>query len=236
MGKIRKNERLPQGFCLLQVEEPHPASMGQFYMLRSWENYPVLSRPVSVFDSDGTTVTFLYKVIGQGTRLLSSLREGDEIVLNGPYGNGFPNGRGKIALVGGGAGVAPLYLAAKTLMENPGTETHLFLGYSGKELLHEEFARVSDALTVNVGGLITDCVDTRRYDMILSCGPEAMMRALWEKCRREKSAARVYVSLEHRMACGVGACLGCTVPTASGRRRVCKDGPVFAAEEVFFHE
>lgn len=236
MGIVLKNEKLAQGFYLMRVQEKNSAAMGQFYMLRSWENYPVLSRPISVFDADGETVSFLYKVIGQGTELFAALRKGDEITLNGPCGNGFPPERGKIALVGGGVGVAPLYLAAKTLKQDPDTTVDLFLGFSGEELLHREFEEVSDALTVNVGGFITDSIHPEEYDTILSCGPEIMMRVLWKKCRAEKSGARVYVSMESRMACGVGACLGCTVQTTAGRRRICKDGPVFRAEEVFFGE
>ena len=164
------------------------------------------------------------------------LRAGDKVSLSGPCGHGYPTEHGKIALVGGGAGVAPLYLAAKTLKKDSGTAVDLFLGFSGEEMLRREFKAVSDSLTVNVGGFITDSVRPSDYDAIFSCGPEIMMRALWKKCMAEKAEARVYVSLERRMACGVGACLGCTIRTASGRRRVCRDGPVFRAQEVFFDE
>lgn len=236
MATVLKNEKLTQDFFLLKVREKNSASMGQFYMLRAWDRYPILSRPVSVFDADGETVSFLCKVVGQGTEILSSLREGGKITLNGPYGHGYPAERGKIALVGGGAGVAPLYLAAKTLKKNPGTTVDLFLGFSGGEMLRREFRAVADSMTVNVGGFITDSLRPSDYDVIFACGPEIMMRVLWKKCRAEKADARVYVSLEKRMACGLGACLGCTIPTVSGRRRVCKDGPVFRAEEVFFDE
>lgn len=236
MATVLKNEKLTQGFYLMRVKEKNTASMGQFYMIRSWGNYPLLSRPISVFDTDGETLSFLYQVVGQGTALFATLREGDEIALNGPYGNGFPMERGKIALVGGGVGVAPLYLAAKVLKRNPGATVDLFLGFRREELLHRCFESAADSLTVNVGGFVTDSIHPAAYDVIMSCGPEIMMRVLWKKCRTEKAGARVYVSMESRMACGVGACLGCTVKTTRGRRRVCKDGPVFRAEEVFFDE
>jgi dihydroorotate dehydrogenase electron transfer subunit len=205
-------------------------------MLRAWDRFPVLSRPISVHDADRECVSFLCKIVGQGTERFAALRPGDDLVLNGPYGNGYPQEHGKIALVGGGTGVAPLYFAAKALKKDPASTVDLFLGFSGEEMLHREFEAVGDSLTVNVGGFITDDIHPSEYDAIFSCGPEVMMRALWKKCKAEQARARVYVSMEQRMACGVGACLGCTIPTAAGRRRVCKDGPVFRAEEVFFHE
>lgn len=234
MGKVLFNRRLSADFYLLRAREKNSVKMGQFYMVRAWERYPVLSRPISVFDADGETVTLLYKVIGGGTELLTRLREGDEITLNGPYGNGFPNESGKIALVGGGVGVAPLYLAAKTLKQSPGSTVDLFLGFSGEEVLREEFRAVADSVTVNVGGFVTDAVEPENYDVILSCGPEIMMRVLYKKCKG--SRARVYACMESRMACGVGACLVCSCKTKAGNRRVCRDGPVFLAEEVFADE
>ena len=82
--------------------------MGQFYMLRAWNEYPVLSRPISVFDADPETVSFLYKVVGKGTEIFAGLKAGDEITLDGPHGNGFPEVKGKVALVGGGVGIAPV--------------------------------------------------------------------------------------------------------------------------------
>ena len=236
MATVLKNEKLKQGFFLLKVREESRARMGQFYMVRAWDRYPVLSRPISVFDTDGETVSFLCRAVGLGTRMLAALREGDEIALTGPCGNGYPAERGKIALVGGGTGVAPLYLAARTLKKGPDNRADLFLGFSGEEVLRRAFEAAGDSLTVKIGGFITDSVRPADYDAVFCCGPEAMMRALWRKCRAENPAARVYVSLEERMACGVGACMGCTVRTASGNRRVCRDGPVFRAQEVFFDE
>ena len=102
MGKIRSNEKVDQDFYLMTVEQENKARMGQFYMLRAWDTYPVLSRPISVFDADGQTVSFLYKVIGKGTKMLSELEAGEKITLDGPHGNGFPEltGKKKIALVG----------------------------------------------------------------------------------------------------------------------------------------
>ena len=115
MAKILENHPVADGFHLMRVESDNDAKMGQFYMLRAWDRYPVLSRPISVFDSDGKTVSFLYKVVGQGTEIFRDLQPGEEIKLDGPHGNGFPDAQGRIALVGGGVGIAPLYLLAKEL-------------------------------------------------------------------------------------------------------------------------
>lgn len=235
MGNILWNRQLSKDFFLMKAEEKSRAKMGQFYMVRGWDKYPLLSRPISVFDSDGKSVTFLYKTVGEGTRLLSALREGDTVELAGPYGNGFPSVGGDTALVGGGVGVAPLYLAAKTLRaENPRRRVDLYLGFSDVPVLKEQFQAVASCLRINVGGYITDDIDPARYDNILTCGPHIMMKRLYEKCRNTK--AEVYVSLESRMACGVGVCLGCTCKTAHGNKKVCKDGPVFPGREIFGEE
>lgn len=232
MSRVISNRRLSQDFYMLRVAQPNEAKMGQFCMLRAWDRYPLLSRPVSVFDADPESLSFLYKVIGEGTALLSQCREGDSVETGRVLGNTFPIVSGRVAMVGGGVGIAPLYLAAKTLKANdPGTTIDLFLGFSGEALLAEEFGAVSDRLTVQVGGFVTDAIDPKGYDCILTCGPEIMMRVLYDKCR--PSGTKLYASLESRMACGFGICLACSCGTAKGRRKICTDGPVFPAEEVF---
>jgi dihydroorotate dehydrogenase electron transfer subunit len=208
--------------------------MGQFFMLRAWKTYPVLSRPISVFDKSPGQIAFLYKVVGVGTAKLSRLRPGDDITLDGPHGNGFPDAAGRVALVGGGVGVAPFFLAAKTLRQMDGvTALDIYLGFSGEALLEDAFAPLADRLTLDVGGFITDTIDPAAYDMIFACGPEAMMRALHRKCRAQNAIHRLWVSLENRMACGLGACLVCTCRTATGNRKACTDGPVFRADDLW---
>lgn len=232
MPEILFNKRLSEDFFLLSARCENNARPGQFYMLRAWNNYPVLSRPISVFDSDGESITFLYKVVGEGTEIFSKLKAGDEITLHGSYGNGFPEAGGKVALVGGGAGIAPIYFAAKKFKAD-GEGADMFLGFSGEAILVPEFERVSGRITVDVGGYITDRIDTREYGCIMACGPEPMMRALYKKHAAQGSEASLYVSLENRMACGFGACLVCTCATDGGNKRVCRDGPVFRGEAVF---
>jgi dihydroorotate dehydrogenase electron transfer subunit len=204
-------------------------------MIRAWETYPVLSRPLSVFDAGEERLTFLYKAAGKGTGLFSGLRAGDRLDLLGPLGRGFPDLKGTIALVGGGAGIAPFYLGAKQIKAaHPECPPELFLGYSGKPFLTGEFKALSKRLTVNSGGFITDEIpNPSAYDYIFTCGPEAMMRAHFDKCEAAGVGDKLYVSLESRMACGAGACFVCSRETSGGNKKVCKDGPVFKAREVF---
>lgn len=230
MSKVLLNEKLSEDFYLLKVSEKNKADIGQFYMIRSWGKYPILSRPISVFDSDGENISFLYKVVGEGTKLLSDIKEGDDITLNGPYGNGFPLVEGKVALVGGGLGIAPLYLTAKKLKN---AQVDIYLGFSSKAVLTKEYEEVSDNLKINVGGFITDEIDPRNYDYILTCGPEIMMKTLYNKCVSLNAKAKLYVSMEKKMACGMGICLVCSCKTKNGNKKVCTDGPVFEASEVF---
>ena len=237
MAEILQNEQVSDDFYLMKVKKENQAAMGQFYMLREWNEYPVLSRPISVFDADPETVSFLYKVVGKGTEIFTKLKAGDEITLDGPHGNGFPEVKGKIALVGGGVGIAPLYLTAKTLKKlDPDTKVDIYLGFSGQPILTDRYEAVADQVKVNVGGFVTDDIDPREYDFILTCGPEIMMKVLYRKCRDLKAKAPVYVSMENRMACGIGACLVCTCKTSKGNRRACKDGPVMLGNEVFDYE
>lgn len=232
MAKIISNIQVSRDFFLMKVAGNEDVRMGQFYMLRAWEEIPVLSRPISIFDADEEGVSFLYKVVGQGTRWFSGLCAGDDIQTDGPYGNGFPMVSGKIALVGGGIGVAPLYLAAKRLRRINHT-IDCYLGFTGEALLESAYKDVSDKLVVNVGGYIVEDVNPEDYDYIFTCGPEVMMRVLYDKVK--KTRAELYVSMENRMGCGVGACLVCSCRTSGGNRKVCKDGPVFSAKEVFHH-
>ena len=176
MAEILQNERVNEDFYLMKVKEKNQAAMGQFYMLRAWNEYPVLSRPISVFDADPETVSFLYKVVGKGTEIFAELKAGDEITLDGPHGNGFPEVKGKVALVGGGVGIAPLYLTAKTLKKlDPDTTVDIYLGFSGEPILTDRYEQVADKVTVNVGGFVTDDIDPCQYDYIMTCGPEIMM-------------------------------------------------------------
>lgn len=234
MARIIENRKLSDDYYLMKVEEQNTVEMGQFYMLRSWDTFPVLSRPISICDADEDSLTFLYRVAGLGTDLFSKLKAGDSITLDGPHGSSFPDVAGKIALVGGGVGIAPLFLTAKRLKErHPDALVDIYLGFSKEPVLEEEFRSVADHLIVNTGGFVTDEIDTREYETIMTCGPEIMMKTLYEKCVDQQSDAAVYVSMESRMACGIGACLVCTCKTKAGNKRICREGPVLPGSEVF---
>ena len=237
MAKILQNRPLGGGFWLMEAALPSEGRaplMGQFYMLRAWETYPVLSRPISVFDASAESVSFLYKVVGKGTALLAQCAVGQDITLDGPHGTGWPEVTGRIALVGGGVGVAPFYLTAKTLKAlDSASQIDVYLGFSDAVLLEDEYRAVCGTLTAQVGGFITDAVDVAAYDHILTCGPEPMMAALYKKCAAAGVADRLWVSLENRMACGIGACLVCTCKTPGGNKKACTDGPVMRGEAVY---
>jgi dihydroorotate dehydrogenase electron transfer subunit len=232
MAKIISNEHVGENIYLLKIEGQFTGEMGQFYMLRAWEQYPVLSRPLSIHNLEENSISFLYAVVGEGTQILSRLTANHEVRIEGPYGNGFPRVEGKVALVGGGMGVAPLYLAAKNLKGMEGVkELDIYMGFREKVILEETYKACADRFTFNVGGKITDDLDVSGYDYIFTCGPELMMKQIVKMAK--KSGTKVYVSIEKRMACGVGACLVCTCKTKGGNKKTCKDGPVFLGEDVY---
>ncbi len=209
---------------------------GQFVML-----YPpdgtqmLLPRPISLFDVDPATgqSTVVYRVVGRGTKAFSTMRAGETLRVTGPFGNGFPILAGDTVLIGGGLGIAPLYLLAKTLKAaDPARKIRVYLGYSDETFLADDFAQLTGTPKIDIGGYVTDCVDFSQNATYYVCGPTPMMRAAASKAKQAERT--LYVSLENHMACGVGACYACSVKTASGNRRVCKDGPVFEAAEVFY--
>ncbi|AZK47420.1 dihydroorotate dehydrogenase electron transfer subunit [Paenibacillus lentus] len=232
MAEVIANVEVAPNIFRLKAAGAFSGRMGQFYMVRAWDRYPLLSRPLSIFDLNESGIEFLYQVTGEGTRLLSALRPGDELQLEGPFGNGFPEVQAgaRIALVGGGIGIAPLHYALRNYRGSD-----VYLGFSQNPYLTENFeAATTGKVLVNVGGIVLEQVDFHAYDTIISCGPEPMLKAVQRKKLETKSEADVYVSLENRMACGIGACLVCSVKCLDKRRKACADGPVFLAEEVVF--
>lgn len=230
MATVVANQEVAQGVFKLTVQGQFTGKMGQFYMLRAGDRYPLLSRPISIFDLAEDRIEFLVMVAGEGTTQLSKLKPGDSLTLDGPFGNGFPQLVGKTAFVGGGIGIAPFYYA---LREAP--EADVYLGYSREAYMVDEFRTASHGkITVDVGGSILDKVDFQAYDTVIACGPHPMLHAVQRKQAQTGDQTKVYVSLENRMACGIGACLVCSVQCKDGRKKACADGPVFLAEEVVF--
>lgn len=231
-ARILSNIRVKDRVFRLKVEGEYSAMPAQFFMLRAWGQDPLLSRPLSVFDIDERGVSFLYAVRGRGTELLSRRSPGDAIVLTGPLGNGWERRAGRVALIGGGIGIAPLYYTAKVFRD-----TDVYLGFANAPYLADEFRRVSSRVRIasesgagGAKGLVTGIFDPSGYAACYACGPRPMLATLDQICRR--AGVPLFVSLEERMACGVGACLGCAVKTIHGYARVCRDGPVFRSSEV----
>ena len=218
---------------------------GQFFMLRAWgaAETPVLSRPISIHEVRGPegALVFLYQVKGEGTQKLAALRPGDTLSLTGPCGNGFDAAaaaaKGRVAVVGGGIGVAPLLQLCKELAA-AGRKPELYVGFRDEPYALEAFLPYCAAISVATDsgaagyhGLVTGILHPEEFDLVLTCGPNVMMQGVYKLCAEK--GVPCLASLERKMACGLGACLGCTCHTKVGPKTVCQDGPVFPAEEVF---
>ena len=225
---------------LLKHDGPMPEVLpGQFVeVLVKNEPSVMLRRPISVHDvdSEAGTLTLLIQIVGQGTRRLSTLSVGDRLNLVYPLGHGFttdlPAGS-RALLVGGGAGIAPLLHLSKVLKAN-GVDCTIILGGRTESLIpvrdaFEPFGRLciatDDGSLGHKGLVISYPAFAEQYDMIYTCGPTPMMKAVARSAAER--GTRCEVSLENMMACGVGACLCCVTNTDQGHRCVCKDGPVF---------
>lgn len=235
MAVIQSNERVADGIFRMRVAGAPSGHAGQFYMLRKPDALdPFLGRPLSIYkaDADAGETSFLYHTPGRGTAMFSAMLPGQTIDAQGPYGNGFPCVDGPAVVIGGGIGIAPLYQLVRELRSRePNRRIDAFLGFQKEAYLTAEFEAIADGVKVNIGGYVTQDVDFSLPATYYACGPAPMLRAAAQAARDAR--ADLYVSLEKRMACGVGACLGCTCRTTGGNKRVCKDGPVFFYEEVF---
>jgi len=233
--KIVSQQKIAHDIFHLQViKKNEKIAPGQFYMLKIDDDALPLMRPISVYNVDNEILHFLYKVVGKGTEWLSKLKKGAQIELLGPLGNGFPcqEVSGKIALVGGGIGIPPLFETAKQLTKN-GCKVDVFLGYKDELFVFEPFADVCENIFIatengkeGYKGFITHIFKPQNYNAVFTCGPEIMLFKVKELCDAQQ--VPVWLSMENRMACGIGACLVCTCKTKLGMKRCCKEGPVFS--------
>lgn len=234
-SKILINEQVVDNIYKLIIEFKDNIIPGQFFMLKSLNDEFLLPRPISVNDCDENTVTFLYRLEGKGTKYISQLEAGKKIQAFGPLGNGFDIDKlkGKVAVIGGGIGTAPLLYLTKKL----GKKADVFLGF--RDVVYEvnEFKKYTDKVMIatedgSTGqkGYVTGLLNFNDYDCVVTCGPEIMMNTIIDTCGQLNKLC--FVSLEKRMACGLGACLGCAIQTKNGMKRVCKDGPVFEISEL----
>lgn len=202
-----------------------------------------LRRPISIADCNKqlNQIKILFKVNGEGTNKLASYQQGEYLDVIGPLGNGFTmdgETNSTVLLIGGGIGVPPLYYLGKTLKEK-GINIVSVLGFQQKDhvFYEQQFQELGETLIVTDNGsygykgFVTDVLDQiNEFDCYYSCGPIPMLKALTTKLKGKNG----YISLEERMGCGVGACFACVLPTMDGTsyKKICKDGPVFQAEEV----
>lgn len=231
---------------------------GQFFMLRSEKSKALLGRPISVFSCkdksialslkyDGgpiTEISFLIMEKGEGTRALCGLKNGDVVEMLGPIGNSFPKpAKGeKACLVSGGIGIAPIAGFAYVLPRRSfdyyacfkyGSYDEIVDGINANNIYIADETGKDGTKGMLDAILTADIIRKKKYTVVYGCGPTPMLRYLQRIC--EEAGVKCWLSLESRMACGVGACLGCTVLTKSGYKRCCKDGPVFDASEVVLY-
>jgi NAD(P)H-flavin reductase len=224
---------------------------GQFFMVKAERSGVFLGRPLSAASfkpgpNGGPGVLgFLILERGQGTRELCSLRPGEKAEISGPLGNSWARAaadipQGTAAFISGGVGVAPLACYAPELGERP---FDFYAGFKSKPYGIEGIKGRSLIIATEDGaeglkGRIPDFFSPASYSVVFSCGPEAMLKTVAAIC--EEAGVPCFISLERRMACGVGACLGCTVKTRAGdtrqNRRCCADGPIFDANMVILDE
>ena len=198
-----------------------------------------LRRPISVCDWSDDSITIIYKVVGKGTEVMARTPVGESwLVLTG-LGNGYDLDKSGDAplLIGGGAGVPPMFNLAKKLLAQ-GKKPSVILGFNKAEelFLKEEFEALGVTVTVatadgslGVKGFVTDAMPAEGYTHIYTCGPEPMLKAIYDK-----SVTSGQFSFEERMGCGFGACMGCTCKTKYGNKRICREGPVLEKEEIIW--
>jgi dihydroorotate dehydrogenase (NAD+) catalytic subunit len=211
---------------------------GQFYMLRAMKTGILLGRPISIFHAEktphGVELQFLILVKGKGTQELCALEADDKIQLLGPLGNTFakPEATDKVCIVGGGIGVAPVAGFSENL--NPNTYDFYACFKSGSYGLENVKAKnliiTTDDGSVGTKGMVSAVLTAQKlkdegYSVVYACGPTPMLAYIKAIC--QEANVKCWISMEARMACGMGVCLGCTIPTTEGYKRCCKDGPIF---------
>lgn len=245
---VSQKEIAPQIYDLwLETELAQDAHPGQFVALYPKSEAALLPRPISICEADKERngLRLVYRIAGKGTKEFSSWQAGDEVSVLGVLGNGFPleKAEGKrVFLMGGGIGIPPMLQLAKELR----AQKQIIVGYRNQDLFLAEELRANGTVYVatedgsaGCRGNVMDAVRENglNAELIMACGPMPMLKAI--KKYAEENKIEAYLSLEERMACGVGACLGCVCRTKEvdhhshvHNARICTDGPVFEAKEV----
>ena len=210
---------------------------GQFVNIKLSGFY--LRRPISVCDAEDGVLTIIFKAVGSGTELMAKMQPGEKLWVLTGLGNGYDTaGSGNAPLlIGGGAGVPPMYMLAKKLIKEGKTPT-VILGFNSKDevFFEKEFSDLGCKVLVTtadgsygIRGFVTDAMQDLDYTYFYTCGPMPMLRAINDKSKTEGQ-----FSFEERMGCGFGACMGCSCKTKFANKRICRDGPVFTKEEIIW--
>ena len=198
-----------------------------------------LRRPISVCDVENGILTVVYKTVGKGTEIMSRIRPGETMDVLSGLGNGYDVGAGgeRPLLIGGGAGVPPMYMLCKALVR-AGARPVAVLGFNSRnEVFYEDEFKAAGAETYvttvdgsyGIKGYVTDVIGKLDYTYFYACGPEAMFKAVEKTVKSDGE-----YSFEERMGCGFGACMGCSCKTKYGSKRICKDGPVLKRGEIIW--
>lgn len=248
VGKILANEAINANVKRMVIEAPQiaeAAQPGQFVHVKKPDSVNFLRRPFSIADADreNGTITLIYRIVGKGTAEYAAMKVGEAFSILGPIGNGFALKDGRPLLIGGGVGIAPLIYLSRQLKDK---KPILLIGGKNKDEVFwekylQEFADkiyiTTDDGSVGFKGftvqLLPQILAENNIEHIYTCGPNIMMEGVAKLAHKHDIDCQV--SLEKRMACGIGVCLGCTFEgkLTGKRRKVCTEGPVFASKEVF---
>ncbi|MCI8308513.1 MAG: dihydroorotate dehydrogenase electron transfer subunit [Lachnospiraceae bacterium] len=253
--QIISKETLANDIVSMWIKAPDitdTAAAGQFVSVYCDDKSALLPRPISICDTDGNGgLRLVFKIVGKGTLELSKKNTGDGLDILGPLGNGFGMAFDKIAgmdnpdiaFIGGGVGIPPMLISAKSV----NGRKNIILGYRDTVFMNEDFDGYGNVYiatengSAGVKGNVIDCLIENKLhpDIILACGPLPMLKGI--KKYAEENNITAFVSLEEKMACGIGACLACVCKTNETdshsmvkNKRICKDGPVFDVKEVDF--
>ena len=237
--KIKSNVQLTDSIfeMVLLGDTSSITAPGQFINIKLDGFY--LRRPISICDYDETTITIIYKVVGEGTKVMSKMVTGERLDVLCGLGNGFDTSKStdKPVLIGGGVGVPPMFNLCKKLISE-GKDVTVILGFNKKdEIFYEdEFKKLGADVKVTtvdgsygIKGFVTDALKEINYSYFFTCGPMPMFKAI-----ESVATTSGQYSFEERMGCGFGACMGCSCKTKYGNKRICKDGPVLEREEIIW--
>ena len=237
--EIKSNKKLTESIfeMVLIGDTSSITAPGQFINIKLDGFY--LRRPISICDYDDSTITIIYKVVGEGTDVMSKMNAGEKLDVLCGLGNGFDTSKSldNPVLIGGGVGVPPMYNLCKKLIAE-GKNVTVILGFNKKdEIFYEnEFEKLGADVKVTtvdgsygIKGFVTDALKDTDYSYFYTCGPMPMFKAI-----ESTATTSGQYNFEERMGCGFGACMGCSCKTKYGNKRICKDGPVLTREEIIW--